>query len=205
MTNLNASENYAIPAATYQIYVLWVNRFVSNTSVINTNTSMPLTQIFSGTPLTGEYIVTANGIYTFAAADVGVSVQINYVYEGIVTASRSLLHWNDVSPALMPALYMVQKDEDPKRVKGLPYIWTLNVDVYLYINSPNDPDFIPAQLLNPLLDQIESLLEPPPSSDTQTLNGLVSHCWISSKVMTAEGQISDGEIALIPISILLPS
>lgn len=204
-TLTSKDENYTITLSPYQIYVLWYGRYVSNVYVKKASDGTTLTQIFSGTPTTGQYLVDSQGLYTFAAADVGLSINITYQYTGIVTSQRSLLHWNDVSPAMMPCMFMVQKSEKNIQIKGLPPRWEFEVEVYLYINSPNDPNFIPAKLLNPLLDELEALLAPDATQDTQTLGGLVSHCWISQPIVTAEGQISDGEVALIPINILVPS
>ena len=54
--------------------------------VLNATTGAPLT-FTTGAPTTGQYAVTA-GVYTFAAADVGVSVSISYEY---TTASGTSL------------------------------------------------------------------------------------------------------------------
>jgi hypothetical protein len=123
--------------------------------------------------------------------------------EGVTTVSRRLRHWSDVSPAEQPALFQIQKNEMPEQVLYLPTKWRLNVDLYLYVNSGDDPQASPAIILNPILDAIEALF--PPSDEDgpmQTLGGLVSHCWISGTIETTEGVLGQQEVAIIPIEIL---
>ena len=60
--------------------------WATDLSVINLATGSPLTRIASGTPTTGQYTVSA-GVYTFAAADAGTTVLINYEYTGTSTSA----------------------------------------------------------------------------------------------------------------------
>ena len=75
---------------------------------------------------------------------------------GVAFASRRLKHWSDVAPALQPALFMVQKREQPREQRGLPTHWTFTLDLYLYAHSGADPNAIPAQALNGLIDALEA-------------------------------------------------
>jgi len=205
LNNLTAAETQEIPADPYKIYVLWADRFVSNTSVKNALTNVALTQIMSGTPSTGEYLV-SNGVYTFAAADVGVNVIITYTYTGILTSWMSLTHWDDVSPDEMPALFLVPKTETNDMKKGMPTKWSIDLDLYLYVNAPQNPTLSPSKLMNPLLDELESMLSIDSFADNVcTLGGLVSHAWIAGQVLRGEGRISTTEIAIVPINILVPA
>lgn len=66
----------------YTISVTNAATFVSDNGVIyagGNSTGKPFTRIISGTPTVGQYSVSA-GVYTFAAADEGVSVAISYTY-----------------------------------------------------------------------------------------------------------------------------
>ncbi len=122
---------------------------------------------------------------------------------GIVTASRRLKHWDDVPPEQQPALFQTQKDQDPEQKYGLPTKWKLYADLYLYVNSGQDPLAVPAIALNNLVDTIEAALAPSPMSGVQTLGGLVSHCWINGKIETDEGVLGAQAVAIIPVEILV--
>lgn len=63
---------YQVTAA--QVYGAWAQ----DDGVKNATTGVALTKI-TGTPATGQYSVAA-GVYTFAAADTGVAVQLSYSY-----------------------------------------------------------------------------------------------------------------------------
>ncbi len=124
---------------------------------------------------------------------------------GFVTASRRLRHWSDVGPAEQPALFQAQKSETAKRTRGLPPRWTLEVELYVYAQAPDELT-PPASVLNPLLDAIEAALAPSggdSATNTQTLGGLVSHCWIAGKVQTDEGVLGGQAVAIIPIEIVV--
>lgn len=116
---------------------------------------------------------------------------------GLKTASRKLLHWNDVPINEQPALFQIQISETPTQEKGFPTVWELNVKFYLYVNSQTG---YPSLLLNQYIDKIEEALKPN-SQGFQELGGLVSHCWISGGIETDEGVLGDQAVAIIPINI----
>ena len=123
---------------------------------------------------------------------------------GFVTAERRLRHWNDVTPAEQPALFMSQKAESAAvKAVGAPTVWTLTADFYLYAHS-SDPRAAPASMLNPLLDALEAALAPAPPSGLQDLGlpTLVRHAWIAGKVETDEGVLGDQAVAIVPVEIL---
>lgn len=122
---------------------------------------------------------------------------------GLVTASRRLKHWHDTPPALQPALFMVQKRERPEQQSGLPTKWAFTVELYLYVHGGADPNAVPAQALNALLDALEEVLAPDPASGVQTLGGLVTHVWIDpAGIETDEGVLGDQAIAIVPVQIV---
>jgi hypothetical protein len=124
------------------------------------------------------------------------------------TNSRKLEHWEDVEPEGYPALFQVQAREAVKQTRGLPPAWSLELLLYIYVrtNAQQDATIIPSQLLNPILDAIDTALRPDDlKAGTCTLGGLVSHAWISGPVETSEGNLGDLEIAVVPIEILVPS
>ena len=75
-------EADTIPSSTaYTITVANAAHFVGDLGVHYLATGLPFTFITTGTPTVGEYSVnTSTGVYTFAAADEGVSVLIDYTY-----------------------------------------------------------------------------------------------------------------------------
>jgi len=118
---------------------------------------------------------------------------------GIETFSRRLKHWSDVPASNQPALYMtVASQTITVDGRGLPPKRLLSVKLYLYSKN-EDP-----ALQNDLLDAIEAALKPPGDEDTQTLDGLVSHCWIEGEIETDEGLLDYQAVAIVPVSILVP-
>lgn len=200
-----SNEPVVIPASPYQYSVNWNTRFVGNVSVVDTN-GVVFTNIGSGTPSTNQYVVDSTGNYTFAAADVGRSVLITYTFTGIITASRRLSHWNDVMPADQPAMYLVKKSEKNEKKRGVPDKWIFNFELYVYVNTTNDPNVIPTSLMNPILDEITNMFAPDDlANDALTLGGLVSHVAVNGELITDEGVLGDQAITIVPIEILVPS
>lgn len=123
-------------------------------------------------------------------------------------ATRQLKVWENVEPEDQPALLMLQKSESCSKPRGLPAKWTLSIDLYLYVHtgSQYDPDIVPSQLLNPLMDAIEaSLTLDDVSNNACTLNGLVSHCFIDGVVEIFEGNLGDQAVCIIPITVVVPT
>lgn len=119
-----------------------------------------------------------------------------------VTASRRLRHWSDVAAPEQPALFMIQKSETAEERRPLPAKWRALVDLYLYAQAPDDTT-PPAEVMNPLLDAVETALAPDPVSHVQTLGGLAQHCWIAGRIETDEGVLGGQTVAIVPIEILV--
>ncbi len=121
------------------------------------------------------------------------------------TASRRLRHWNAVSAAEQPALFMVQKKETAKAAEGAPTVWRAELDLYVYCQASDDVS-APALSLNPLLDALEAALAPRGAdgiAGVQTLGGLAKHCWISGTIETDEGALGGQAVAIVPVEILV--
>jgi len=120
------------------------------------------------------------------------------------TVDRRLRHWSNVMPAEQPALFMCQKAEaaQPKAF-GAPTVWTLSLDLYLYVHT-SDPYRAPAILLNPLLDAVEAALAPAAATGIQDLGlpDTVRHVYIAGKIETDEGVLGDQAVAIVPVEIL---
>jgi hypothetical protein len=53
-----------------------------------------------------------------------------------------------------------------------------------------------------MVQNIRTALYPAPGDVYQTLNGIVSHCWISGKIEIIEGVLNNQGIAIIPVDML---
>lgn len=119
---------------------------------------------------------------------------------GLVTASRRLKHWTDVSTSEMPAIFIAQRNESISHGQGLNAISDKYADIYIYVS--NQGDISPSTALNQMLDSIESAMQPDnPIRNTLTLGGLVRHCRIEGTIETDEGTLGDIAVAIVPIRI----
>ena len=112
-TTANAPETYEgnIPATPYQITVPHAANYVSTGNVVYGATGAPLT-VTSGTPSSGQYKVAA-GVYTFAAADTGLSVIINYVYSGAAANQTFTITNTAMGSGPIIGLYLYLPYESP--------------------------------------------------------------------------------------------
>lgn len=79
------NEAGTVPAmSTYTITVANAANFFIDLGVYVAATGARMVQVPSG-PTTGQYSVSAVGVYTFAAADASVAVLINYIYNSTAT------------------------------------------------------------------------------------------------------------------------
>jgi hypothetical protein len=122
-----------------------------------------------------------------------------------ITKSRRLRHWDDVAPDQQPALFMIQHEQTPQQVKGLPPKWDFRLSLFVYDNCGEASDAIPGQRLNYLLDAVDNALAPD-FRGYQTLGGLVSHCWIEGTIEIFEGYkgMMNQSVAIIPVGIRVP-
>lgn len=124
------------------------------------------------------------------------------------TATRKLKIWENVEAESQPALLQLQRRETVTKPKGLPAKWALGIDLYLYVHTGaiNDPDVVPSQLINPLMDAVESALAiDDVSNDACTLGGLVYRCYIDGAVEIFEGNLGDQAVCIIPLTVVVPT
>ncbi len=125
---------------------------------------------------------------------------------GIVFSSRKMDVLNSVQAANTPALFMAQRSELAKNsALGAPPIWTLNIELFLYVDVGSGSDTVPASLLNPIIDAIESSLSTTNPSGRQTLGGLVQFARINGEVRIVENTLSTEAAAIIPVEIIVNS
>lgn len=93
--NTALNETGTIPGTPYQITAANTATFVTDLGVTNAATGLQFVKVASG-PATGQYSVSAAGVYTFAAADTTVAVKLNYTYTTAgsgqkITVSQALM------------------------------------------------------------------------------------------------------------------
>ena len=121
------------------------------------------------------------------------------------TAVRKVKHWEDVQPDDQPALLMRHTKERAEFRKGLPTRWWFTYELFIYVSTDAqmNPDALPSQLINPLLDAIDNALKPDDlDGHTATLGGLVSHCAINGDVLIFEGHLGNEAVVIVPIEVL---
>lgn len=87
----------SIPTTPFQITVTppSTGTFTQDLGVMNVATGRPFTKVASA-PAAGQYSVTAGGVYTFASADTGLAVLLNYEYTATSTVARRGTITNDL-------------------------------------------------------------------------------------------------------------
>lgn len=125
------------------------------------------------------------------------------------TTSRRPMTQASLPNTLMPALFLLDDDEDHKRGdKITPAIRTIKAGIWIFTNSGQNPDptITPVTILNNIIDSIDpvcgGVLKPGPNG-LQTLGGIVVDCWIEGKITKDPGMLTSGEYAHIPLMIRL--
>lgn len=123
------------------------------------------------------------------------------------TMSRRYQPWSKVSPANMPALFVMQLVQNSKEPTMGLNVWTLHASVWVFLAVSQDPESVLSTPLNNYMDAIDAALAPPPYQGKQTLGGLVTNCSIEGDVYCNEGVLEDGAPGIlgIPITILTGS
>lgn len=102
------NEAASIPAnpGPYTVTVANAATYYLDLGVVAVATGLPMKQV-SGAPATGEYSVDSEtGIYTFAAADEGLAIIINYLYTA-TTANSGTLDINNLLMGDVPTFQLV--------------------------------------------------------------------------------------------------
>lgn len=125
---------------------------------------------------------------------------------GLVTVSRRLQIFSDVTPEQMPALFMVQVREIATKHTLMPTVWRLRVELFLYISTGGDATVIASSIFNPIVDQLEAALEPNAftggwGQDLATLG--VVEARIEGPIDIFEGQLGQTAVVVVPIEVLV--
>lgn len=121
--------------------------------------------------------------------------------DDVRTWSRRLRHWNDVPEIEQPAVFLAQNGEQIDRLRA---VWTLRMDVYVYVSVGGDENAVTATPMNHIIDKIADALRPRRELGEieQTLGGLVLDCRIEGKIETDAGVLGAQSVAIIPLVIL---
>lgn len=134
-----------------------------------------------------------------------------------VTQSRRFVHFKDVAPEAMPAMYQFQ---NPVRntaggVRGIPRE-EIGVSWFVYLPKSTGPDDVVSPALNQYYDALSDALLTtifdsngiptvgaiPAGYQKQTLGGLVTNCYKDGNGLTDEGLLDTPSLIVIPIKIL---
>lgn len=98
------AEPASVPASTpFTVNAVNSATFADDLGVIDASTGLPLTQVATA-PTTGQYSVAA-GVYTFAAADEGKAILLNYTYT--VAASGVTVNAGNPLQGVQPVFSMI--------------------------------------------------------------------------------------------------
>jgi len=121
---------------------------------------------------------------------------------GAVTVTRKLRHPNEVEPEEMPYIAMVCKSQHVTQQQHRPKVYTLPVDLYVYVSTKGSDD-VTQVLLNQTLDAIDRALEAPHNHPAQTLGvPQVIHVRVEGEIQTDEGTLGEIAVAVVPVEII---
>lgn len=102
---------------------------------------------------------------------------------GVNYYSRRISSFTQIDPSILPALFLNEVGEHYGQQRlNMPSRVTLLAQIWLYTAVQLDED-IPAQQTNNIMDALETVIAPnTPGEPSQTLGGLVQHCWIEGRV-----------------------
>jgi hypothetical protein len=119
------------------------------------------------------------------------------------TVSNRLRLWADVSADQQPAAFLVtHREEDDYRGLGL-LRRRLTLGVWCYSRSDND---FGAPQLDTMMEAFEAAFNKPdnPSTNSNTLGGLVYFCRIEGKIFKDPGDIDSQTLLIVPIIVEMP-
>lgn len=109
----------SIPATPFAVTIVppGSGTFVADLGVVFAATGVQLTRVdIAATPTTGQYKVSALGVYTFAAADTTLGVQISYEYTATSTTGKVWTMTNDTMGYTPSFSMLLQNSFDGKNL-----------------------------------------------------------------------------------------
>ena len=106
----------------------------------------------------------------------------------------------------MPILMLCKTKENypPRAIKSEPPKRTFTVEAIIYISAGQDQNATPDETVCDIMDDVDLALRPVGVNKTQTLGGLVSHCYIEGDVICVPGDLDGLGMIHVPLTIVLP-
>lgn len=128
---------------------------------------------------------------------------------GFQVVSRDFKAPDQVGDVQLPALYILQGPITNVREGGKPAKQTLSVWLFIYTNpeqaTPETGVYASSLLNNALTSVMSIMVDRTFPLKEQTLNGLVSNCWVEGEVIYDSGEIQPPGLAVVPVKILVPA
>lgn len=126
-------------------------------------------------------------------------------YGGFKIVSRRFKTPDQVSVNQTPSLYILQGPISNIRRGGVPNMQTISLWLFIYTN-PEPTDVLPSTTLNNAVTAVNAILVNPlfPLQE-QTLNGLVSNCWVDGEIIYDSGEVQPPGLAVMPLKVLVPA
>lgn len=136
-----------------------------------------------------------------------------YTDRQFVTRSRRIKLFDAVAPALQPACYQIEHNENIAQTTNLPYKQIWEASWVIYQATGKDPKAVPTIENNLIIDAVFEALRPRPTAGVpwnpqdpkNTLGGLVYHCWIDGDLFKDPGDIDNQGMIVVPFKILVPN
>jgi len=120
----------------------------------------------------------------------------------VLTVDRRVRLMERMQPAELPALFMAVGNQKTVQSLKSPASHFLTAHVFLYCANP-DPHTSADIALNELVDALQAAIAPAPPFETQTLGGLVHHCWINGESEFFPSPNGERAAAIVPIEMLV--
>ena len=125
-----------------------------------------------------------------------------------VTKGRRMVSQTGLSPALSPAVFLIEHLDVYERKQGGYNVQPkreLHALAIMYNDTGSNQNAIPSTFINNALDALEGLFAPDNKvTNTFTLGGLVQACVLDGTSERASGDVTGKAMAIAPIRILLP-
>lgn len=121
--------------------------------------------------------------------------------------SQGFVPWDQAD--LQPAIYIDPRKEISKYVRGTPIVWTLHMDLWVYVKWADSVEQGTTELAN-IMDGVDAILSPTgpngsPQTAVNTLGGLVTYCALQGEGDVTSGALNKQQaIARMPVEILVP-
>ncbi len=125
----------------------------------------------------------------------------------IVTFTRKYKEFSNTSlSSEMPYLMLCKpREQYPARpIKSLPAKRSFTTEIIINISAGIDQNSIPDETVCDIMDELDLALRPTQGNQTQTLGGLVDHCYIEGDVICVPGDLDGLGMIHVPVTIMLP-